>query len=259
MNSTPDQLIDQVLQALRDTQAPDGLEQRVAARLARVAEARTLNPTTRTGDGVTPSFFSVIVNTVKTPRIWSAEARPYAFAATTLAVLITFSLISFTSHRKPITIARWNPLPASIEPQTSIQLTNLAPAQTTAQTRSNKRPQPTSSPTVTPTDPDTIALAETLAPSHPAPPMPLTAQEVLLFRATRRGQPIELAELDTMRESALRSLAEAHERSTIRRYIQGLLGPLAITQALDPTSPSPSSDEAQPTTASDPPSPPFSK
>jgi len=85
--------------------------------------------------------------------------------------------------------------------------------------------------------PDAIALAETLAPSHPAPPMPLTPQEALLLRSTRQGQPIEVAELETRRESALVQIAEARERATVREYIHGLLGPLATAQTLT-TSPS---------------------
>jgi hypothetical protein len=89
--------------------------------------------------------------------------------------------------------------------------------------------------------PDAIALAETLAPSHPAPPLPLTAQEALLLRSTRQGEPIEVAELETRRESVLTQIAEARERATVREYIHGLLGPLATAQTLTPP-PSPSDD-----------------
>ena len=88
-----------------------------------------------------------------------------------------------------------------------------------------------------PTGPDALALAETLAPSHPAPPMPLTAQEHLLVAATRQGQPIELAELETLRQPALQASAEARQNAIIRRYAQALLGPLAAAQALNPSFP----------------------
>jgi hypothetical protein len=93
------------------------------------------------------------------------------------------------------------------------------------------------------TDPDTLALAETLAPSHPAPPMPLTAQEHLLILATRQGQPIELAELETLRKPALQAAAEARQNATIRRYAESLLGPLATAAALHSTSDSPAQDD----------------
>jgi hypothetical protein len=90
-------------------------------------------------------------------------------------------------------------------------------------------------------DLDAIALAETFAPSHPAPPLPLTAQEALLLRSTRQGQPIEVAELETRRTSVLTEIAEARERANLREYIHGLLGPLATAQTLTPL-PSPSDD-----------------
>jgi hypothetical protein len=79
--------------------------------------------------------------------------------------------------------------------------------------------------------------------------MPLTAQEVILFRSTRQGQPIELAELDVLRDTNLRSIAQSRDRANLRQYIQSLLAPLAAAEALSPTS----SDDIQPTTPPDPP------
>jgi hypothetical protein len=84
-------------------------------------------------------------------------------------------------------------------------------------------------------DPDTIALAETRAPSHPAPRMPLTAQEHLLLAAARPGQPIEVAELDMARAPILRASAAAREDASIRRYVHTLLAPFAVADALSPT------------------------
>jgi hypothetical protein len=74
--------------------------------------------------------------------------------------------------------------------------------------------------------------------------LPLTEQEALLVRSTRPGQPIELAELETRRISALTQVAEARERNTVREYIHGLLGPLATAETL--TSSSPPSDDNKP-------------
>jgi len=84
-------------------------------------------------------------------------------------------------------------------------------------------------------DPDAIALAETLAPSHPIAPLPLTAEERLLFNATRPGQPIELAQLELAREPNLRAAAVAREHSTLVQLARSLLAPLAAAEALDPT------------------------
>jgi hypothetical protein len=75
--------------------------------------------------------------------------------------------------------------------------------------------------------------------------MPLTAQEHLLLLATRQGQPMELAELESLRQPALQAAAEAHQNATIRRYAQSLLSPLAASEAINPTPHSLSSDAAQ--------------
>jgi hypothetical protein len=85
-------------------------------------------------------------------------------------------------------------------------------------------------------NPDAVALNETFAPSHPAPPLPLTAQEALLLRSTRRGQPMEVAELDILREAALTNRVAEQRRTGLRDTVQGLLGPLATAQALTPSS-----------------------
>jgi len=81
--------------------------------------------------------------------------------------------------------------------------------------------------------------------------LPLTEQEALLVRSTRPRQPIELAELETRRISALTQIAEARERNSVREYIHGLLGPLATAETL--TSSSPPSDDSKPVADSEPP------
>ena len=49
---------------------------------------------------------------------------------------------------------------------------------------------------------DPIALAESQAPSHPAPELPLTDQEKLLRRIARHPDPVEIAELDPSARAA---------------------------------------------------------
>jgi hypothetical protein len=254
----PDITLDRILSALRNTPAPTGMNQRIAARIAMATEQRA----------ATPSFFAVILSAVKDPRILPAQATRYLFAATTLAALLAVSAISFTAHRKPSTISLQKPSPASRNPQTSTQpntttaaiKSNPSTLASTTDTASNPRAggppytsvgrSPTFASTTTrgpearsidsapaSTDLDALALAETLAPSHPAPPMPLTAEEHLLLLATRPGQPIELAELETLRQPALQARAQAREQATIRNYIHSLLGPLAAAEAIHPTPP----------------------
>jgi hypothetical protein len=269
MNHQPDASIDQVLNALRDAETPTGLQQRITARLAQAAEARARNasPLIATNspfastEGSAPTSFLAGILTLswlkgKNLRIFSAPVTRFTLAASSLAILAALSLFALHAHHQASAPSQIN---SSFIP---LQTTARNPG-TTASLEQPRRSSPAKIPvlaaeaitsqasnpptTPPPTDPDAIALAETLAPSRPAPPMPLTQQEILLISATRPGQPIELAELDTARDSALRSLAAAHERAHLRQYIQGLLSPLAAAESLNPTPP----DEDPPAAASD--------
>jgi hypothetical protein len=274
----PDARIDQVLNALRTTAPPSGLEQRIAARLAQAAEARALSASSHS---LAPSFFSVFLSAVKDPRILLAPARLYAVAAAALILLTTITLIR---HRPPSTTARMPPTVLTPTPGRGLERAGLqsrhnAPASTAAlategiSTATNTQvsqdfPATTQIPQgfslgshspgqrtgiLTPAslqDPDAIALAETLAPSRPAPPQPLTAQEHLLFAATRPGQPLQLAELDLARAPVLHAAAEARKTASIDRYVKSLLAPFAVADALQPTT------FSQPQETSTPPPPP---
>jgi hypothetical protein len=238
-----DTLIDRALHSLRDTHPPTGLEARVAARLTQAAEARIATRSSIATTSSSASFFALILTLSlpkgKAPRIPLTPAPLYTVAAT---ALLTITLITISHHHKPQTMATINTnsdpaLRAGGPPYTSV---GRSPTYTPTTTTRGPEARSIAPPTLTqPTDPDTLALAETLAPSHPAPPMPLTAQEHLLLLATRQGQPMELAELETLRQPALQAAAEAHQNAIIRRYAQSLLGPLAAAEALNPTSPSP--------------------
>jgi hypothetical protein len=82
--------------------------------------------------------------------------------------------------------------------------------------------------------------------------LPLTQEEALLLRATRPGQPIEVAELDSLREPMFHAIAEQREYTNIGQYIHALLGPLAAAEVLSPTPAPP--DETQPVTVAEAPS-----
>lgn len=262
MTHQPDELINLALHSLRDTHRPTGLEARVAARLAQAAESRTATRSSVANTSSRASFLAVILRTAKDPRILLTPAPLYTVAAT---ALLAITLIAIKHDHKPTTIAHSN---ASASPSTASELraepwdakagtpelraggppyTSVGRSPTYTPTTTTRGPEARSiaPPTLTqPTDLDTLALAETLAPSHPAPPMPLTAQEHLLLLAARQGQPMELAELETLRQPALQAAAEARQNAMIRRYAQSLLRPLAAAEALNPTSPPPSSDDA---------------
>jgi hypothetical protein len=265
----PDDRIDQILNALRTTEPPSGLEQRIAARLAQAAEARTLSATT---NPTTSSCVTVILNAVKDPCSLLAPAKLYTAAAAALTLLVALTALTL-HHRTPSTTAR---IPPTVLTPTSarglegagLQSRRSAPTRTAAlategisTATSTQVPQGFSlgshSPSqrtgvLTPAsfreqDPDAIALAETLAPSRPAPPMPLTAQEHLMLAAARPGQPILLAELDSARAPILRAAAEARETASIDRYAKSLLAPFALADELSPTTDSQAPETPTPT------------
>jgi hypothetical protein len=260
----PDVAIDQVLDALRATEPPTGLEQRIAARLAQAAEARTLTPSP---SAAASSLFAVILKAVKHPAILLALARRYSVAIpAALTILIALTAITVVHHRTPATTAQTLPVhdPQTRAPHLSdgavVSKEGITPGTTAlpsleaAGLQSRYTPS-ASNPSLAGTvahapspsakdpaaqnpaaqDPDQLALAETLAPSRPAPPMPLTAQEQVMVAATRPGQPLQLAELDQARAPILRAETDARRNADMKRYVENLLAPFALADALQPT------------------------
>ena len=203
-NVHPDARIDQALSTLRNAAPPSGLEQRIATGIANAAQARSASP------------LAVGLNAVKDLRIWLAPSARYALAATSLAGLAALTFFALHNHRPTPTQPQINtsvlPLqPSARNPSTSASLdsaelqpryhAHTANAAHVAE-RADIHPQPGSP--QPPTDPDAIALAETLAPSRPAPPEPLTQQELLALAILRSGDQEEIAALNpTLREANL--------------------------------------------------------
>ena len=246
--SHPDARIDQVLTALRTTEPPTGLEQRIAARLRQTAETRALSPSPSVA---TSSFFAVILNAVKDPCIPLAPAKFYT--AATFAAVIALTTFTLLHHRPATNAAQTDFRAHSNSAAQSLAANSSRTAQKRTitssvegaglQSRQNSFIPTTAlaadeishPPSPSAQDLDQIALAETLAPSHPAPPMPLTAQEKLIQAATRPGQPIQLAELDLARAPILRAAAQAREQASVESYVKTLLAPFAVADALQPT------------------------
>jgi hypothetical protein len=197
MSQHPDQRIDQVLNSLRNTQPREGLEARIAARV-RNATPQTTTP-------------------------WFRNAWP--LMATAAAALLIAAAIAL--HPTKNLSSR----PESAHFATPSNLSSRPEAAHFAAVAE----RPAVRTTTDPSTPEALALAETLAPSHPAPAMPLTPQEQLLAHATTPGQPIELAELDQAREPALKAAAQAREHADIQRYIHAVLSPLVFSESLNPT------------------------
>jgi hypothetical protein len=179
-NTYPDARIDQVLDALRTTEPPSGLEQRIAARLAQAAEARTLNTEDRVA---TPPFLAVILNAVKDPCISLAPAKFYSAAAFTVVLALT--TLTLLHNRTPTTTAQTIP---TSHPQSGVPhlrdgiivakvghpVDAVSPTTQVSQAFSlgSHNPLEAAPVPLSPSaqDPEAIALAETLAPSRAPPP-----------------------------------------------------------------------------------------
>jgi hypothetical protein len=84
--------------------------------------------------------------------------------------------------------------------------------------------------------------------------MPLTEQERLLLSATRKGDPMEVAELEPVQAPRRRAAAEAREKAGIQQYAKLLLGPLALAESMHPIGTSPKQEEPRLSPVLDPPS-----
>jgi hypothetical protein len=217
MNPT-DHRIDRLLHALATAPAPAGLEQRVSARVAQRTAERDAAPLSK---------LRAILHATRLGPYAIAPAAVTVLAAVCLLVILHSNSRQTAVLNQPISTANavtYRPAEIALQPLYR-HAGSVLPA--------SRTPAPPTSPPAQ-QDPDSIALNETYAPSHPAPLLPLTAQEALLLRSTRRGQPMEVAELDTLREAALMNRAAEQQRARLRDTIQGLLGPLATAQALTP-------------------------
>ncbi len=241
LHAHPDTRIDQALNTLRTAAPPSGLEQRIAARIATAAEARSVTTSPFAARAASPlavslnSRLAVILNAVKDLRIWLAPATRYALAAASLAILAALSFFVIHTHHPtptqsptsasvlPLQPSARNPSAsasldsAELQPHGNAPVGSPALAAEGASAAANTlvprgfslgshssvqrvgvlppapQPQP---------DPDAIALAETLAPSRPAPPEPLTQQELLALAVLRSGDQEEIAALNPAQREA---------------------------------------------------------
>jgi hypothetical protein len=234
-----EEAIEKVLAGLRDSEAPAGMERRILDALENPASARS-----RSGWRWLRPMWLV---TPAHPVAIGSLACGVALAAI-FAVALAIPAIRRLGHA-PVQ-SRINLAPAGSVP--------LAPSEAVA--KSAQAPLPGSSVrsvektnvpgkmdtrtagTVRDStgDGDSVALSEMLAPSHPAPPMPLTEQERLLLRIAHKGDPVEMAVLDPMLRAARDAEAQAE--------FQSFFGPTTIRQSTteQPTTERPETE--QPTT-----------
>jgi len=237
---TSDEQIHQALTGLREAKPRDGMDQRLLAALQKRAAAP-------------PPFWSYTIR-----RLWRWQFAAAIPVAAALVVTITHLALrnNVTTTATPTALQQpsahvviatnTSTSPKSVCSSDESECPKLPALETP---RLQRVTNPISTPDASQPTPliasDQQALDDTNAPSHPAPPMPLTEQERLLLRATRRGEPTEVAELEPLREPARRATAKAREEASLQQYARLLLAPLVLSESLNPTNSSQPHDEPQ--------------
>jgi len=187
MRKTSDQLIDQTLAALRDTTTPTGMERRILHAVEH--RAATTPPRHPWAWSLTTTALAALLLSLATLSLHHHQTNATTLSATTAS--------AFNSQLT----ARSSQLDA--RPALSSSSPTLLLTTSPLKTHNSTKPallQPTPKPLLCDCDP--VALAESRAPSQPAPPLPLTDQEKLLRRIVDKGDPIQLAELNASTRAA---------------------------------------------------------
>ena len=202
---TSEEIIDQVLSGLRDTQAPAGMEDRVLQAIQDRASSA--------------SFWSRWRVSAPLALIRPMATRPWTWGIATAGVVaVSVSLATLSSHRHDHKIVDSSKQPVLVKPQTATVQTATAeyaptshamPIKRVAARKETQKVQPLS-------EEDALALSEMRAPSHPAPEMPLTDQERLMLRIVRGGDPVELAELDPQ----VRAAQDAQQKAEFQNFFE---------------------------------------
>jgi len=175
---TPEEIIQQALTGLRDTQAPAGMEDRVLQALQDRASSASVWRWWRPLERSSRSW------------AWGAAVAGVAIMFLSLAVLSTHRRGHDTvaSSRQPVLVtAQPMTIQTTVAKHTSTP--HAMPVKLVAARKETQQAETLS-------EEDALALSEMRAPSHPAPEMPLTEQERLMLRIVHGGDPVELAELD---------------------------------------------------------------
>jgi hypothetical protein len=174
MNNQPDNAIDKVLAALRDAAPPEGMNARIAARLEQHAQPQPA-----------PSRWRNLLIGSSPVAAWGRGALSgAAFALLAVAIVVALHHTSAPIPQQAAAAPTRNP---AITPA-STSTRSATPCAHPAAFRVATAPIPHAAETSW-----TENIAENTAPSRPAPPMPLTAQERQLVRLVRASNPNELA------------------------------------------------------------------
>jgi hypothetical protein len=265
MNNASEHDIDRVLTALRDTEPTAGLESRILQAVENRTPARSAwfrwTPSTQWGIAALATaavILAVALTTHNTQQPTTTIAQtsgpqnaPTQTWGDPSSPTQTWGDPSSPEASSPAKVGPHNaPTPnlssrpeaayfAAAAERPAVGTTNTP---TPVPRRSNSAHTPTYPPHQLLCDCDPVALAETQAPSRPAPEMPMTAQERLLQRVVRHDDPIEIAELEPLPKNPLRSAATTNEDDAVKNVVQHFLKQLAAAEVLNPTPPTPDPD-----------------
>ena len=194
MRKTSDQLIDQTLAALRDTTTPTGMERRILHAVEhRAATTHTRHPWTWS---LTTAALLLSVAAFTLHHLTTNPGAPGPASGTRVSIPSTKLALNSQLTARSSQLDAKPALSSNTQTLSSLTTSKL-------KTHNSTKPallQPTPDHLLCDCDP--VALAESRAPSQPAPPLPLTDQEKLLRRIVDKGDPIELAELNAEARAA---------------------------------------------------------
>jgi hypothetical protein len=190
MTKSTDEVVEQVLAGLRDSEVPMGMERRIleavqdrAAMKSRWGAARTWTRSWTWGIALAGTVAICVAGFM----VRRMEPAPDASQARSIPVDALPTVSSQVAEKIP------QLLPPSI-----VSVRRKAPARKTRLIG------------VT----DAANLSEVRAASYPAPPAPLTQEEKLLLRIAHKGDPQELALLNPV----LRAARDAEEKAEVERF-----------------------------------------
>jgi hypothetical protein len=190
-----EEAIARVLAGLRDADVPVGMERRILEAL----EDQTPEQTRLGWRWFRPMWLVTAAYPVATSSLVCGVALAGLFAAVSLGIPAIRRLGHAPAQSK------MNQVPAGSMPLVTPEAAKSVELPLSGSSARSVRKMNLRAPKEIPDsdrDSDSVALSEMRAPSHPAPPMPLTEQERLLLRIAHKNDPVEMAVLDPMRRAA---------------------------------------------------------
>jgi hypothetical protein len=205
MKENSEEILEQLLQGLRDAETPAGMELRILHALE--DRSRALSPATRRWNGTSQSV----------ARRWFWPIASGVAAATIL-------LLAFALHRTthPVSITAQSQATPAVSPTRAHALPTLVAI--VSQATPPRKPAPHHASSLSAASlsaEERLCLRELRAPSHPAPSEPLTAEERTLLRIAHTAAPEEIAMLNP----EIRAREQAASAAEFERFAQSSTNP----------------------------------